>query len=166
MPLFHTNALTAVLLNPPPSAASLLYLVLFGFEGYSCQNTLQPVPIIPNLIWSGNCCLEIFHPEKFPWGLKAESFGEVWTHFPFNEAGSLNGRRFSWLSITPPPPTLCIYFTWANIFIGPESDHCLPLSLTHSLTNSLLFSKLYWCDPGVWRCQLKTCLCCNCCWWW
>ena len=22
-----------------------------------------------------------------------------------------------------------------NIFIGPESDHCLPLSLTHSLTN-------------------------------
>ena len=28
------------------------------------------------------------------------------------------------------------------VFIGPESDHCLPLSLTHSLTHSLLFSKL------------------------
>ena len=29
--------------------------------------------------------------------------------------------------------------TWVNMFffIGPESDHCLPLSLTHSLTNSL-----------------------------
>ena len=27
----------------------------------------------------------------------------------------------------------------------------------HSLTNSLPFSKLDWCDPGVWRCQLKTC---------
>ena len=26
----------------------------------------------------------------------------------------------------------------APIFIGPESDHCLPLSLTHSLTNSCL----------------------------
>ena len=24
------------------------------------------------------------------------------------------------------------------------------------LTNSLLFSTLDWCDPGVWRCQLKT----------
>ena len=48
-----------------------------------------------------------------------------------------------------------------NIFIGPESDHCLPLSLTHSLTNWLLFSKLYWCDPGVWRYQLKTCWCWN-----
>ena len=30
-------------------------------------------------------------------------------------------------------------------------------SLTHWLTHSLLFSKLDWCDPGVWRCQLKTC---------
>ena len=37
--------------------------------------------------------------------------------------------------------------------------------LTHSLTHSLLFSKLDWCDPGVWRCQLKTCYCCSCwCW--
>ena len=30
-------------------------------------------------------------------------------------------------------------------------------SLTHWLPNSVLFSKLDWCDPGVWRCQLKTC---------
>ena len=29
--------------------------------------------------------------------------------------------------------------------------------LTHWLPNSVLFSKLDWCDPGVWRCQLKTC---------
>ena len=28
------------------------------------------------------------------------------------------------------------------VFIGPESDHCLLLSVTHSLTDSLLFSKL------------------------
>ena len=39
-------------------------------------------------------------------------------------------------------------------------------SLTNRLTHWLLFRKLYWCDPGVWRCQLKTCWCCNCCWWW
>ena len=44
-------------------------------------------------------------------------------------------------------------------------------SLTHWLTDWLLFSKLDWCNPGVWRCQLKTCWCCNCnchcncCWW-
>ena len=53
------------------------------------------------------------------------------------------------------------------IFIGPESDHWLCLSVTNSLTHSLLFSKLDWCDPGVWRCQLKTCWGCYCCWcWW
>ena len=59
-----------------------------------------------------------------------------------------------------------------SLFIGPESDHCLPLSvtdwLTHWLTDWLLFSKLDWCDSGLWRCQLKTCwgfYCCWC-WWW
>ena len=36
--------------------------------------------------------------------------------------------------------------------------------LPNSLTNSLLFSKLDWCDPGVWRCLLKTCWGCYCCW--
>jgi len=55
-------------------------------------------------------------------------------------------------------------------FIRPESNYCLPLSLTdsliHSCTDWLLFSKLDWCDPGgVLRCQLKTCWCYNCCWW-
>ena len=29
-----------------------------------------------------------------------------------------------------------------QIFIGPESDHCLPWSLTHSLTDSLTHSCL------------------------
>ena len=38
----------------------------------------------------------------------------------------------------------------------------------HSLTDWLLFSKLDWCDPGVWICLLKTCWGCFCCqcWWW
>ena len=35
--------------------------------------------------------------------------------------------------------------------------HSLTHSLTDPLTDSLLFSKLDWCDPGVWRYQLKTC---------
>ena len=51
-----------------------------------------------------------------------------------------------------------------SFFIGPESDHCLPLSLTHWLTHWLLSNKLDWCDPGMWRCQLKTCWGCYCCW--
>ena len=38
-----------------------------------------------------------------------------------------------------------------SIFIGPESDHWQCLSVTNSLTDWLLFSKLNWCDPGVWR---------------
>ena len=56
-------------------------------------------------------------------------------------------------------------------WLNDSLTHSLPFSklvtnsLTDSLTNSLLFSKLDWCDPGVWRCQLKTCWCCNCCWW-
>ena len=42
------------------------------------------------------------------------------------------------------------------------------LKMTHSLTKWLLFSTLDWCDPGVWRCQLKTCwnCCCYWCWCW
>ena len=44
-----------------------------------------------------------------------------------------------------------------SFFMGPESDHWLPLPLSNLRTNSLLFSRLDWCDPGVWRCQLKTC---------
>ena len=50
------------------------------------------------------------------------------------------------------------------VFIGPESDHWESLSLTHWL---IAFSKLDWCDPGVWRCLLKTCWGSYCCWcWW
>ena len=39
-------------------------------------------------------------------------------------------------------------------------------SLTNSLTHWLLPSKLDWCDPGVWRYQLKTCWDCYSCWCW
>ena len=40
------------------------------------------------------------------------------------------------------------------LFIGPESDHWQCLSLTHSLTHSLLISKLDWCD--VWLVKMPT----------
>ena len=46
------------------------------------------------------------------------------------------------------------------IFIGLESDHWHCLSATDSLTHWLPFSKLDWCDPGMWRWQLKTCCYC------
>ena len=36
----------------------------------------------------------------------------------------------------------------------------------HSLTDALPFSKLVWCDPGMWRYQLQTCWGCYCCWCW
>ena len=43
---------------------------------------------------------------------------------------------------------------------------CLSLtdSLTDWLTDSLLFSELDWCDPGMRRCLLKACWGCYCCW--
>ena len=63
------------------------------------------------------------------------------------------------------PPNLQLR-TMLILFIGPESDHWLCLSLTHSLTHWLPFSKLDWCDPGVWRWQLKTCWSYYCCWCW
>ena len=43
----------------------------------------------------------------------------------------------------------------------------LGMLVTNWLTHWLLFSKLDWCDPSVWRCLLKTCWGCYCCWcWW
>ena len=53
-----------------------------------------------------------------------------------------------------------------RVFIGPESDHCLLLSLADWLTDWLSFSKLDWCDSGLGRCQLKTCWGCYFCWCW
>ena len=65
-----------------------------------------------------------------------------------------------------PRPTCFSKDKW----VGPKSDHWLCLSLihalTHALTNWLLFSKLDSCNPGVWRCQHKTCWGCYCCWCW
>ena len=60
--------------------------------------------------------------------------------------------------------TLVLFVLFLSFIIGPESDHWLCLSLTHWLP----FSKLDWCDPGMWRWQLKTCWSCYCwwCWWW
>ena len=41
---------------------------------------------------------------------------------------------------------MCLQHSWVvpavGFFIGPESDHCLPLSLTDSLTHSLTHSCL------------------------
>ena len=54
----------------------------------------------------------------------------------------------------------CFYRTWVRS-LAMLVTH----SLTNSLTHSLPFSKLDWCDPGVWRCLLKICWGCYCCWW-
>ena len=66
-------------------------------------------------------------------------------------------------------PFRCLDFDVRTfLFIRPESDHWQCLTLTHSLTDyltdSVMFSKLDWCAPGVWRCLLKSCWGCYCCW--
>ena len=49
------------------------------------------------------------------------------------------------------------YYWFLLLFIGPESDHWLCLSLIHWLTHWLLLNKLDYCEPGMWRWQLKSC---------
>ena len=49
-----------------------------------------------------------------------------------------NDAQYSWRNCTNYFRTLWNTF----FFIGPESDHCLPLSVTHSLTHSLTDSCL------------------------
>ena len=84
--------------------------------------------------------------------------------------------RFKWLLKRPRKISLTeVLFPeeWAYskilFFPGPFQ---LPNSYNSCMVCStpglqwLPFSKLYWCDPGVWRCQFKTCWCCKCCWWW
>ena len=47
-----------------------------------------------------------------------------------------------------------------------QGEQCIGYAC-HQLTHySVLFSKLDWCDPGVWRWQLKTRWCCYFCWCW
>ena len=53
-----------------------------------------------------------------------------------------------WLDLCDSVCCRCQSKTCLFIGLGPASDHCLPLSLTHSLTHSVLFSKLDRCDPG------------------
>ena len=56
----------------------------------------------------------------------------------------------------------------SQFFIGVRSLATFCQWLTNSLTHKLLFSRLDWCDPDEWRCQLKPywgCYCCRCwCW--
>ena len=97
-----------------------------------------------------HCCLVVWAP--------------AWWLASLQGADSLSSHTYLWRWCF----LLLEWNMWVvenSFFIGPESDHWQCLSVTDSLTNSLLFSKLDWCDPGVWRCQLKTCCCCNCCWW-
>ena len=70
--------------------------------------------------------------------------------------------------------------TWSSLswlHLGPHETYSPSLTFLsdpspiivypcNSLTDSLLFSKLDWSDPGVWRCQLKTCWARYCCWCW
>ena len=50
---------------------------------------------------------------------------------------------------------LLYYRTWVR---------SLAMLVINWLTDTVTFSRLDWCDPGVWRCLLKTCWGCYCCW--
>ena len=64
--------------------------------------------------------------------------------------------------------TACLFCNWSysiyTLFLSDPSP--IIVYPCNSLTHSLLFSKLDWSDPGVWRCQLKTCWARYCCWCW
>jgi len=66
-----------------------------------------------------------------------------------------------------PPPCPCQFpttYSTLPLFIGPESDHLLPLSETHYLIN-VVKTWLMW--PWLVKLPFKTCWCCYCCWcWW
>ena len=61
----------------------------------------------------------------------------------------------SWLS----PIMIVIWFLHSFYRARVRS---LAMLVSNSLTHSVTFSKLDWCDPGVWRCLLKTCWGCYC----
>ena len=85
------------------------------------------------------------------------------------EKRGCNCHSFS-LLCTAWPPILSSLFTTLNslsafdlevfalqcivLFIGPESDHWQCLSVIHWLPHSFPFSKLDWCNSGVWRLEL------------
>ena len=91
--------------------------------------------------------------------------GESWPETNFDFWGLISMHQIL-------PLTILNYFlSWKSTFYNFYRTWVRSLgmlvtnSLTHSLTHWLLFSKLDWCDPGLWRCQLKICWCCNFCWW-
>ena len=57
----------------------------------------------------------------------------------------------------------CPFFLSDPSPIIGNACHSLTDSLPNWLTDSLLFSKLDWCGPGMWRWQLKNCWDCYCC---
>ena len=97
------------------------------------------------------------YTEQISWNVFQDEMNQLVC--PTEEMGGEGGRClivlcFLFLFLSDPSP----------IIVYP--CHWLTHWLTDWLTDSLLFSRLYWCDPCVWRCQLKTCWCCNYCWWW
>ena len=119
---------------------------------WSSNLKVQKAGVSASLVWTSFCCC----CTQLSW-----SFPALATAFLFITRSSSLSLSLSSLALAT-----------AFLFIGPESDHWECLSVTHSLTDSLtdslLFSKLDWCDPGMWRCQLKTCWGCYCCscWCW
>ena len=118
-----------------------------------------------------NICLKRFWIDQMSEQLAVD----FWLHWPFHRwrchrpvdssfsFPHLEMRKDAFLGIYGEHENLLLHRDLWLVFIGPESDHWLCLSVTHWLTHSLPFSKLNWCEPVMWKWQLKTCWSC---WWW
>ena len=114
------------------------------------------------------------------WVRKEVSGGDEFCHrCPFNHSIQSNSLSCCPSTHTTLSPIISFKYwrTWLDImslwqiFYRTRVRSLVMLvtnSLTHSLTDSVTFSKLDWCDPGEWRYQLKTCWGCYCCscWCW
>ena len=104
-------------------------------------------------------------PGRHPTSLRQESIGLFYNRKPktqskfrlwFDLFTLFRHYQYpSWLSFNK-----YIIMLWFRKVFYQTRVRSLAALVTHWLTNWLTLSKLDWCDPGVRRCQLKTCWCC------
>jgi len=134
-----------------------------------CYKTTQYVQSTGQLVTVRGC--SSFDSQTFPVAWQKAMVGDYWESdnvFSICDYAGCNSAKslqievltalliFSGIAVT-------LWLSDPSPIIG-YACHSLTHSLTDWLTHSLLFSKLYWCDPGVRRCLLKTCWGCFCCW--
>ena len=119
--------------------------------------------LTPSLIFLQFVCDEIL---IFSWDFKSVLGRyyeeEIWSRFVFEIV--IWPQEVTLVRWTQPSGPLCL----RQCFVFLSDPSPIIVYPCHWLSDSLTFSKLDWCDPDVWRWQLKTCWDCYCfwCWWW